>query len=89
MAVLERQHPGLKMDELAVGVTEYMNEEVAKEGREEVRPNAIEEATFPPIPTPTNVAKTSTLLHATRETLPASLFDNQVELDLPTDLPSL
>lgn len=39
---------GLKIDELATGVIEYMNEEAAKEDREELKPNASKEATSPP-----------------------------------------
>lgn len=34
MTVIERQHLDSKMDELAAGVTGYMNEEAAKEGGE-------------------------------------------------------
>lgn len=59
-AVLERQHPDSKMDELATGVTEYINEEAAQEGEEEPEPNATNEATFPPRSAPTDVTKANT-----------------------------
>lgn len=56
MAVLERQHPDLKMDELAASVIDYINEEAAKEDKEETRPNATENATsislLPPLMLP-------------------------------------
>ena len=48
MVVLGKQHLELKMDELAASVAEYMDEETAKEGGEELVPNATEEATSPP-----------------------------------------
>ncbi|KAL9454210.1 hypothetical protein AB3S75_009745 [Citrus x aurantiifolia] len=60
MAVLGKQHPDLKMDELAVGVAEYMDEEVAKEGGEKLEPNATEEATSPPLAALSDVAEAST-----------------------------
>lgn len=42
IAVLEKQHPDLKMDELAAGVAEYMDEEAAKESGEGLEPGATE-----------------------------------------------
>ena len=68
MAVLGKQHRDLKMDELAVGVAEYMDEKAAKEGGEELEPNATEEATSPPRATLTDVAEASTPPDATGET---------------------
>ncbi|XP_024039154.1 uncharacterized protein LOC112097805 [Citrus clementina] len=60
MAVLRKQHLGLKMDELAAGVAEYMDEEATKEGGEEAEPHATEEATSPPRAAPTDVVEAST-----------------------------
>lgn len=57
MAVLERQHPDLKMDELAASVTDYINEEAAKEDKEEIRPNATEKATSLPLLPPLMLSK--------------------------------
>lgn len=88
MVVLERQHPDLKMDEVAIGVTEYMNEEAAKEGGEDKGPNATEEATSPPPPALIDVAKASTPLGATGETPPAPLPDNPAKAALLTNPPS-
>ncbi|KAK9174952.1 hypothetical protein WN944_026956 [Citrus x changshan-huyou] len=42
MAVLGKQHPDLKMDELAIGVAQYMDEEAAKADVKELEPNATE-----------------------------------------------
>ncbi len=69
MAILGKQHPDLKMDELAVGVAEYMDEDATKEGGEELEPNAIEEATSPPRAAPTDVTEASTPPGTTGETL--------------------
>lgn len=88
MAVLEWQHLDLKMDELIAGVTEYMNEEAAKEGNEETRPNATEKVTSPPPLAPIDVAEASTPPGATGETLPTPLADNSTEATLFTDPPS-
>lgn len=38
MAIIEKKHPNLKIDELAVDVTEYINEQAAKEGEKEREP---------------------------------------------------
>ncbi|XP_015384306.1 uncharacterized protein LOC107176391 [Citrus sinensis] len=67
MAVLGKQHPDLKMDELAASVAQYMDEEVAKEDIEEVEPNATEEGASPPHPFPADVAEASTPPGATGE----------------------
>ncbi|XP_024041923.1 uncharacterized protein LOC112099054 [Citrus clementina] len=56
MVVLGKQHPNLKMDELAAGVAEYMDEKVAKEDGRELEPNASEETTSPPFTALTDVA---------------------------------
>ena len=85
MAVLERQHPNLKMDELTASVIDYMNEEAAKKDVEETGPNAIEKVTSPPPLTPINVAEASTLPGAISETPFASLPDNPAEATLLTD----
>ena len=60
MAVFGKQHPDLKMDELAAGVAQYMDEEVAKEDVEELESNATDEGTSPPRTVLTNVAEAST-----------------------------
>ncbi len=67
------------MDELAVGVTEYMNEEAAKEGVEEPKPNAMKEATFHPRPAPTDVTEANTPPSTTGETPPAPQADHPAE----------
>ncbi|GAY44811.1 hypothetical protein CUMW_084710 [Citrus unshiu] len=43
MAVLGKQHPDLKIDDLATGVAQHMDEEAAKEDAEGVEPIVIEE----------------------------------------------
>ena len=48
MAVLGKQHLDLKMDDLAAGVAQHMDEEAAKEDVEEVEPIAVEEEDSPP-----------------------------------------
>ena len=65
MAILGKQHPDLKMDELADGVAQYMDEEAAKEDIEEVEPNATEEGASPPRAVLADVAKASTPQGAT------------------------
>nr|AAN62340.1 CTV.10 [Citrus trifoliata] len=60
MAVLGKQHPDLKMDELATGVAQYIDEEATKEDVEELEPNTTEEGTSPPRAAPTDVAEAST-----------------------------
>ena len=60
IAVLGKQYPDLKMDELAAGVAQYMDEEAAKEDIEEMEPNATEEVASPPRPVPFYVAEAST-----------------------------
>lgn len=81
IAVLGRQHPDLKMDELAAGVTRYMNKEATKKGGEEIGLNIIEEATSPYLLALINVAEASIPLGATGETLPSPPFDNLTEVD--------
>ena len=71
MAVLGKQHLDLKMDELAAGVAQYMDEEAAKEDVEELEPNAVEERTSPPRAILADVAEASTPPEATGETPPA------------------
>lgn len=67
------------MDEIAVGVTEYMNEGATKEGEEEPKPNAMKEATSPPRPSPTDVTEANTPSSATSETPPAPQADHPAE----------
>ncbi|KAL9422387.1 hypothetical protein AB3S75_034623 [Citrus x aurantiifolia] len=68
MIVLGKQHPNLKMNELAADVAEYIDEEVAKEDGRELEPNASEEATSPPHAALANVVEASTPPGATGET---------------------
>ena len=68
MAVLRKQHPDMKMDELAVGAAQYMDEEAAKENIEEVEPNATDEGVTPPRAILADVAEASTPLEATGDT---------------------
>ncbi|KAH9782741.1 MDIS1-interacting receptor like kinase 2 [Citrus sinensis] len=68
MAVLGKQHPDMKMDELAAGVAQYMDEEAAKEDAEELKPKATDEGTSPPRAIPADVAEASTTPGATSET---------------------
>lgn len=75
------------MDGVATGVTEYMNEEAAKEGEEDKGPNTTEEATSPP-PTLIDVAEASTPSRATGETPHAPLPDNPAIVALLTNPPS-
>ncbi|GAY66441.1 hypothetical protein CUMW_248790 [Citrus unshiu] len=56
----QTQHPDLKMDELAAGVTQYMDEEATKEDIEELEPNATEEGASLPRAVPADVADAST-----------------------------
>ena len=47
MAVLSKQHPDLKMDDLAAGVAQHMDEKAAKEDVEEVELIVVEENSHP------------------------------------------
>ena len=58
MAVLGKQHPDLKMDDLAAGVAQHMDEEAAKEDVEEVESIAVEEENSPPRAIPVVEAST-------------------------------
>ncbi|XP_052296204.1 uncharacterized protein LOC127901942 [Citrus sinensis] len=60
MAVLGKQHPDMKIDDLAAGVAQHMDEEAAKEDAEEVESIVIDEENSPPRAVPTNVGETST-----------------------------
>lgn len=83
MVVLERQYPNLKMDELAVGVTECINEQVAKEDVEKGDPAVTCEA-IPPI----TASKATTPLGATGETpLSPSTNDDSLRADPPLNPP--
>ena len=50
----------MKMNELAAGVAQYMDEKAAKEDVEELELNAAEEGTSPPRAVPADVAEAST-----------------------------
>ena len=71
MAVLGKQHPDLKMDDLAAGVAQHMDEEAAKEDAEGVEPIVIEEEISPPRAVPAEVGEASTPPDATGDTPPA------------------
>ncbi|KAL9451803.1 hypothetical protein AB3S75_013387 [Citrus x aurantiifolia] len=68
MAVLGKQHPDLKMDDLAAGVAQHMDEEAAKGDAEGVEPIVIEEENSPPRAVPADVGEASTPLDATGDT---------------------
>lgn len=68
IAVLGKQHPDLKTDELAAGVAQYMDEEATKEDVEELKPSATEEGTSLPRAVFADVAEASTPPGATGET---------------------
>ena len=59
-AVLGKQHPDMKMDELVDGVAQHTEEEATKEDVEELKLNATEEGTSPSRAAPTDVAEAST-----------------------------
>ncbi|KAH9672852.1 hypothetical protein KPL70_017895 [Citrus sinensis] len=59
MAVLGKQHPDLKIDDLAAGVAQHMDEEAAKEDAEGVEPIVIEEENSPPRAVPADVGEAS------------------------------
>ncbi|XP_024036826.1 uncharacterized protein LOC112096864 [Citrus clementina] len=97
MAVLGRQHPDLKMDDLAAGVAQHMDEEAAKEDAEGIEPIVIEEENSPPraVPadvgeasTPAVVAEASTPPNATGETPPAPEEVPSTDAARLTDPPS-
>ena len=88
MAVLGRQHPDLKMNELAAGVAQYMEDEATKEDVEELEPNATEEGISPPRAVLADVAEASTPPGATGETPPAPEVEQPVEATQLTDPPS-
>ncbi|KAL9429025.1 hypothetical protein AB3S75_030931 [Citrus x aurantiifolia] len=71
MAVLGKQHPDLKMDDLAAGVAQHMGEEAAKEDAEGVEPIVIEEESSPPCAVPADAGEASTPPGATGDTPPA------------------
>lgn len=85
MAVLEKQHPDLKMDELAVSVIEYLKEEAGKEGGKEPEPNATNEAISPPRPTPIDALEASTHPGTTGETPPAPQANHSAKAALLID----
>ena len=88
MAVLGKQHPDLKMDDLAAGVARHMDEEAAKEDAEGVEPIVIEEENSPPRAIPADVTEASTPPDATGDTPPAPEVDQPTETAGLTDLPS-
>ncbi|KAL9455228.1 hypothetical protein AB3S75_010608 [Citrus x aurantiifolia] len=71
MAVLGKQHPDLKMEDLAAGVAQHMDEEAAKEDAEGAEPIVLEEENSPPHAIPVDAGEASTPPNATGDTLPA------------------
>ncbi|XP_024043023.1 uncharacterized protein LOC112099783 [Citrus clementina] len=88
MAVLGKQHPDLKMDDLAAGVAQHMDEEAAKEDIEEVEPIMVEEKNSPPRAIPADVGEASTRPDATGDTLLAPEVDQPTKAARLTDPPS-
>ncbi|XP_024038313.1 uncharacterized protein LOC112097354 [Citrus clementina] len=71
MAVLGKQHPDLKMDDLAAGVAQHMDKEAAKEDADGVEPIVVKEEDSPPRAVPADVGEASTPPDATGDTPPA------------------
>ena len=88
MAVLRKQHPDLKMDDLAAGVAQHMDEEAAKEDAEGVEPIVIEEENSPPRAVPADVGEASTPPDATGDTPPAPEEVQPTDAARLTDPPS-
>ncbi|KAL9444034.1 hypothetical protein AB3S75_017251 [Citrus x aurantiifolia] len=88
MAVLGKQHPDIKMDDLAAGVAQHMDEEAAKEDAEGVEPIVVEEENSPPRAIPVDVGEASTPPDATGDTPPAPEVDQPTEVARLTDPPS-
>ena len=88
MAMLGKQHPDLKMDDLAAGVAQHMDEEAAKEDAEGVEPIVVEEENSPPRETPADASEASTPPDATGDTPPAPEVDQPTETARLTDPPS-
>ncbi|GAY66437.1 hypothetical protein CUMW_248750 [Citrus unshiu] len=86
MAVLGKQHPDLKLDDLAAGVAQHMDEEAAKEDAEGVEPIVVEENS-PPRAIPVDVGEASTPPDATGDTPPAPEVDQPTEAARLTDPP--
>ncbi|XP_052291696.1 uncharacterized protein LOC127900582 [Citrus sinensis] len=88
MAVLGKQHPDLKMDDLAAGVARHMDEEAAKEDAEGVEPIVIEEENSPPRGVPAEVGEASTPPDATGDTPSAPEKVQPTDAARLTDPPS-
>ncbi|KAL9417835.1 hypothetical protein AB3S75_040764 [Citrus x aurantiifolia] len=88
MAVLGKQHPDLKMDDLAAGVAQHMDEEAAKEDAEGVEPIVVEEENSPPRAVPADVGEASTPPDATGDTPPAPEELQPTDAARLTDPPS-
>ncbi|GAY66436.1 hypothetical protein CUMW_248740 [Citrus unshiu] len=88
MAVLGKQHPDLKMDDLAAGVAQHMDEEAAKEDAEGVEPIVVEEENSPPRVLSVDVGEASTPPNTTGDTPPAPEADQPTEAVRLTDPPS-
>ncbi|XP_024035609.1 uncharacterized protein LOC112096417 [Citrus clementina] len=88
MAVLGKQHPDLKMDDLAAGVARHMDEEAAKEDAEGVEPIVIEEENSPPRAILAEVGEASTPPNATGDTPPAPEEVQPTDAARLTDPPS-
>ena len=60
MAVLGKQHPDMKIDDLVAGVAQHMDEEAAKEDAEGMEPIVVEKENSPPRETPADAGEAST-----------------------------
>ncbi|XP_024038613.1 uncharacterized protein LOC112097625 [Citrus clementina] len=87
MAVLGKQYPDLKMDDLAAGVAQHMDEEAAKEDAKRVEPIVVKENS-PPCAIPVDVDEASTPPDATGDTPPAPEVDQPTEAARLKDPPS-
>ena len=88
MAVLGKQHLDLKMDNLAAGVAQYMDEEATREDVEQVEPIVVEEENSSSRAVPADVGEASTPPDATGDTPHAPEVDQPTEAARLTDPPS-
>ncbi|XP_024033454.1 uncharacterized protein LOC112095581 [Citrus clementina] len=88
MAVLGKQHPDLKMDDLAAGVAQHMDEEAAKEDADGVEPIVVEEEDSPPRAVSADVGEASTPPDATGDAPPVPVEVQPTDAAGPTDPPS-
>ncbi|XP_015382215.1 uncharacterized protein LOC107175309 [Citrus sinensis] len=85
MAVLGKQHPDLKMDDLTAGVAQHMDEGAAKEDAEVVEPIMVDEENSPPRAILADVGEVSTPRDTTGDTPPTPEVDQPTETARLTD----